>query len=141
MIFVLWTYSGWHEAAYIVAEVKDRARNIPLALMLGTVAVTVIYLLVNAAYLFGLGFEGRSAPRIAANLLGSGLAGYGARRDQLADRDLRARRHQRHDLHDGAHLLGVRRRPSPVSAAEPLEPTLGDAGARPRGAGTDQRAR
>ena len=58
MIFVLWTYSGWHEAAYIVAEAKNHTRNIPLALMIGTLAVTVIYVLVNLALLYGLDFAG-----------------------------------------------------------------------------------
>src|SRR5262245_38212556 len=56
MVLVLWAYSGWHEAAYVVAEIKDRRRNIPRALLWGTVAVTAIYLLVNLAYLYGLGF-------------------------------------------------------------------------------------
>src|SRR5437899_2745763 len=41
MIQVLWTYSGWHEAAYAAAEVKDGRRNIPTALLLGTLTVTV----------------------------------------------------------------------------------------------------
>jgi amino acid transporter len=58
MILVLWTYSGWHEAAYIVAEVKNPRRNLPLALILGTAAVTGVYLLVNGAVLVALGFEG-----------------------------------------------------------------------------------
>ena len=79
MIFVLWTYSGWHEAAYIVAEAKNHTRNIPLALILGTSIVTVIYVLINCAYLFGLGFEGAREKNIAVNLLNSVWPGYGAR--------------------------------------------------------------
>lgn len=69
MILVLWTYAGWHEAAYIAAEVKDGRRNIPRALILGTLAVTIIYLLVNLAYLLGLGFVEAKRSGIAANLL------------------------------------------------------------------------
>src|SRR5687768_12580883 len=57
MIFVLWTYAGWNEAAYVAAEVKDGRRNIPKALILGTLAVTLIYLVVNVAYLYGTGME------------------------------------------------------------------------------------
>jgi len=83
MIFVLWTYSGWHEAAYIAMEVRNRRRNVPLALCLGTVAVTLIYLLVNAAILLGLGFEkARSAPALAAAVLAlapGSLGGLGSR--------------------------------------------------------------
>jgi amino acid transporter len=70
MILVLWTYSGWHEAAYVAAEVKDRRRNLPRALLLGTTAVTVIYLLVNMAYLLGLGFEGARSGTLAVDLVG-----------------------------------------------------------------------
>jgi APA family basic amino acid/polyamine antiporter len=70
MIFVLWTYSGWHEAAYVAAEVKDRRRNLPRSLLLATAAVTVIYVLVNAAYLVGLGFAQARSPTLAADLVG-----------------------------------------------------------------------
>ncbi len=80
MILVLWTYAGWHEAAYVAAEVKDRRRNLPRALLLGTAAVTVIYLLVNVAYLLGLGFEGtRRSPTLAADLIDRLWPGQGGR--------------------------------------------------------------
>src|SRR5208282_5011836 len=54
LVFVLWTYAGWHEGGYIAAEVRNRRRNLPWALLLGTAAVIAIYLLVNVAYLVGL---------------------------------------------------------------------------------------
>jgi basic amino acid/polyamine antiporter, APA family len=79
MIFILWTYSGWHEAAYIVAETRHRTRNIPLALILGTSIVTVIYVLVNLGYLFGLGVAGASNDNAAEALLNLAWPGYGAR--------------------------------------------------------------
>lgn len=69
MILVLWTYSGWHEAAYVVAEAKNHARNIPLALMLGTTIVTIIYLIVNLAILSALGFEGAQQEDTAAHVV------------------------------------------------------------------------
>ena len=69
MILVLWTYSGWHEAAYVVSEAKNHARNIPLALMLGTAIVTVIYLLVNLAILSALGFDGAKQENAAAHVV------------------------------------------------------------------------
>lgn len=81
MVPVLWTYSGWQEAAYVVAEIKDRRRNIARALLWGTAAVTVIYVVVNTAYLYGLGFpaiRARGDP-IAAKMLALALPGYGAR--------------------------------------------------------------
>ncbi len=79
MIFVLWTYSGWHEAAYIVAEAKNHTRNIPLALMIGTAVVTLIYLLVNLALLYGLGFDGARDERATEMLLELAWPTYGAR--------------------------------------------------------------
>ena len=51
LILVLYTYGGWNDAAFIVAEMKDKRRSIPRALLLGTAGVALIYLLVNAAYL------------------------------------------------------------------------------------------
>jgi amino acid transporter len=66
LIMVLWTYAGWHEAAYVAAEVQNRRRNLPLALIVGTGAVLVLYLLVNVAYLVGLGYEGAADSRMVA---------------------------------------------------------------------------
>jgi amino acid transporter len=48
----MWTYDGWADLAYLGGEVKDPARNLPRALLLGTVAIIVIYLAVNLAYLY-----------------------------------------------------------------------------------------
>ena len=72
LIAALWTYAGWHEGAYVAAEVKNSRRNLPLALILGTCAVTIIYLLINAALLAGLGFDAaRSSHVLAVDLLRS----------------------------------------------------------------------
>jgi len=79
LILVLYTYGGWNDAAFIVAEMKDKRRNIPRALLLGTAGVAVIYLLVNAAYLNGLGFSGaRQSSAIAADVLQGALGPAGA---------------------------------------------------------------
>jgi amino acid transporter len=70
MIFVLYTYGGWNDAAFVVAEMRNAQRNIPRALMLGTGLVTVVYVLVNAAYLWSLGFDrARHSSAIAAEVL------------------------------------------------------------------------
>ena len=57
MIFVLFVFGGWNEMAYVGAEVRNPRRNILRALVLGTLAVTAIYLLANLAFLRALGFE------------------------------------------------------------------------------------
>jgi amino acid transporter len=80
MIMVLFSYAGWHEAAYVTAEVRDRRRNLPLALLGGTALVTLLYVLLNTAYLAGLGFEGvRRSPAVAADLLTAVLGPAGGR--------------------------------------------------------------
>jgi APA family basic amino acid/polyamine antiporter len=68
MILVLWTYAGWHEAAYIASEVKNNRRNLPLALICGTLVVTVLYLAVNVALILGLGVQGARSDSAAADL-------------------------------------------------------------------------
>lgn len=54
LIPVMFTYSGWNAAAYVAEEIRDPGRNVPLALGLGTVAVIVIYFLLNLLYLYVL---------------------------------------------------------------------------------------
>jgi amino acid transporter len=57
LILVLFTYGGWNEMAYVAAEVRNPKRNIVRAMVLGMVTVTVIYVLVNGAFLYTLGYE------------------------------------------------------------------------------------
>ena len=66
MIFVLFTYGGWNEMAYVAAEVKNPRRNIVRALVLGSAAVTVLYLLVNGAFLYTLGYAGLATSKAVA---------------------------------------------------------------------------
>ncbi|MCS3919641.1 amino acid permease [Fervidibacter sacchari] len=80
MIFVLLTYGGWNEAAYISAELKDVRRNMLRALMLSIGAITVIYLLVNFAYLKGLGLAAMAKSEVvAADLLRNAWGDLGAK--------------------------------------------------------------
>ncbi|MCI0376416.1 MAG: amino acid permease, partial [Gemmataceae bacterium] len=78
MILVLWTYSGWHEAAYVVSEVKEPRRNLPRALLLGTAAVTIVYLAFNAGVLLVLGWEGAKTKGFAMLALAQALGEHGA---------------------------------------------------------------
>jgi len=66
LIFVLFTYGGWNEMAYVAAEVQDARRNIVRALCLGMGAVVGLYLLVNGAFLYALGYGGLKASRAVA---------------------------------------------------------------------------
>ncbi len=54
LIFISFAYSGWNAAAYLGAEIKNPARNIPLSLFWGTLIVMVLYLLLNVAFIYAL---------------------------------------------------------------------------------------
>jgi amino acid transporter len=70
MIFILLTYGGWNEAAYLSAELRDVRRNMVRVLVLSVVAVVTVYLLVNLAFLHVIGLEGlRASEAIAADLM------------------------------------------------------------------------
>jgi APA family basic amino acid/polyamine antiporter len=57
LIFVAFAYFGWNAASYIGAEIRKPERNLPLALIIGTVIVTILYVLVNHAYLTAVPIE------------------------------------------------------------------------------------
>jgi basic amino acid/polyamine antiporter, APA family len=70
MIFVLFTYGGWNEAAYLAGEVRDARRNMLRILVIGLLGVTALYLLVNIAYVAALGLGGmRESKAVAADLM------------------------------------------------------------------------
>jgi len=70
MIFVLLTYGGWNEAAYIAGEVRDPQRNMRRILVGGILLITVLYLVVNLAYFSALGLHGmRDSQAVAAELM------------------------------------------------------------------------
>ena len=54
LIAVFWTYDGWYSVSCTAGEVKKPGRNIPLSLILGTLSITLIYLLVNLVYVLAL---------------------------------------------------------------------------------------
>jgi APA family basic amino acid/polyamine antiporter len=58
MIAVLFAYGGWATATFVSGEIKDAARTLPRALILGTAGVVALYLGVNAACLHALGPAG-----------------------------------------------------------------------------------
>ncbi|WP_241330481.1 APC family permease [Chryseobacterium arthrosphaerae] len=47
LVFVTYSYTGWNSASYIAGEIKDVQKNLPKSLIIGTVFVTVSYVLVN----------------------------------------------------------------------------------------------
>ena len=52
LISVLWAYDGWADLSFVGGEVRDASRNLPRALVAGTLAIIGIYLITNIAYLY-----------------------------------------------------------------------------------------
>jgi basic amino acid/polyamine antiporter, APA family len=79
MVFAMWVYGGWNEMASVAAEVRNPERNIFRALMLGTLAVTGIYLLGTAAFFNALGYQGTvsAGDTIAASVMKLRFEGWG----------------------------------------------------------------
>ena len=71
LVFVLLTFGGWNESAYVSAEVRGGPRTMVWVIVASMLVLTAIYLLVNLALLMGLGFKGLASSKTAASdLLG-----------------------------------------------------------------------
>ncbi len=67
LIAIMWTYDGWADLSFMGGEVKDPGRTLPMALLLGTGAIVVVYLLLNVAYIYLVPLpEMAQSPLIAA---------------------------------------------------------------------------
>jgi len=79
LVFVLLTYGGWNEAVYISAELRNVQRNMARSLFWSLGIITGLYLLVNFAYLNGLGLQGMaSSEAVAADMMRQTLGVPGA---------------------------------------------------------------
>jgi APA family basic amino acid/polyamine antiporter len=58
MIGIFWSYGGWHHASYLAGETHQPQKNVPRAMILGTIIVSLMYVMANWAYLKLLGVEG-----------------------------------------------------------------------------------
>ncbi|MFP8879678.1 MAG: amino acid permease [Myxococcota bacterium] len=52
LVWISFAYSGWNAAVYVGGEVSDPDRNLPRSLVLGTLIVTVLYLAMNAVFVY-----------------------------------------------------------------------------------------
>jgi basic amino acid/polyamine antiporter, APA family len=85
LVFVLFTYGGWNEAAYLSAEVRGGHRAIVGTLVTSIAIITILYVATNASLLAGLGFgdlaKSKAAPadvvvRAFGEAAGQALAGF-----------------------------------------------------------------
>ena len=80
MVFVLLTYGGWNEAAYLSGELRDPGRTMVRALVWSLAFVTALYLLINWTFLATLGVAGVAGSKaVAADVVHQTLGSTGAR--------------------------------------------------------------
>lgn len=72
---VLFSYLGWNSSVYVASEIRQPGRNVPRSLFLGVGICTVIYLLVNAVYLFAIPVEALRETRNAGEAAARALFG------------------------------------------------------------------
>lgn len=78
LVPVLFAFGGWQQTNFIAEELRDPARDLPRALVLGVLIVVACYLLVNLSYLRALGVTGLAASRApAADTVGALLGDRG----------------------------------------------------------------
>jgi amino acid transporter len=71
LVPIMWAYDGWADITYMSGEVKDPGRNLPRALILGTLMIILVYVSINAAYLYMVPIgEMAGQPLIAATAAG-----------------------------------------------------------------------
>lgn len=79
MAAVMWTYDGWSDVGAIAGEVKNPSRTLPRIFVLNTIAVTALYVGVNAVYLLLVPLDQmRGMDNVAPHVLGLLLGGAGA---------------------------------------------------------------
>jgi basic amino acid/polyamine antiporter, APA family len=79
VVAALWAYYGWHETSYNAAEFRNPQRDLPKALVFGTMIVSATYLLANVAYYAVLTpLQVAQSPRVASTALAAILGASAA---------------------------------------------------------------
>lgn len=70
LVAALWAYDGWNNVSMVSSEIRNPQKNLPLALIFGTLGVMAIYILANLAYFYVLPASGVAAgDRVAAEMM------------------------------------------------------------------------
>jgi APA family basic amino acid/polyamine antiporter len=78
LIAVFWAYDGWVYITWVAGEVKEPRRNVPLAMVLGVLAVAVIYIAMNLTYIYALPLQEVAKHETIAHAAAAALFSPGA---------------------------------------------------------------
>ena len=80
LVFVMYSFSGWNAATYIIGEVRLPERNVPRAMLIGTLIVLVLYVALNAVFLHTAPIDKLAGQLDVARISGSYIFGeFGGR--------------------------------------------------------------
>lgn len=80
LVFVMYSYSGWNAATYIIGEIKDPPRALPRALLFGTLIVVALYVALNAVFLYTTPISALAGQIDVAVIAGTHIFGEGGGR-------------------------------------------------------------
>ncbi len=75
LVFVMYSFSGWNAATYIIGEMRDADQNLPRALFTGTLIVLVLYVALNAVFLHTAPIDKLAGQIDVARIAGSYIFG------------------------------------------------------------------
>jgi APA family basic amino acid/polyamine antiporter len=75
LVFVVYAYTGWNASAYIAGNLENPKRNLPLSLVAGTLLVVIIYLLLNAMFMYSASFAELNGQNDIGNVVAFKLFG------------------------------------------------------------------
>jgi basic amino acid/polyamine antiporter, APA family len=85
LVGALWAYDGWNNVSMVSSEIRNPERNLPRALILGTLAVIATYILINIAYFYVLGpAEVAQTSQVAAGMMARLFGSVGAKAVTIA---------------------------------------------------------
>lgn len=75
LVFVMYSYSGWNAATYIAGDVREPERTLPTAMLIATVVVMVLYVLLNAVFLYSTPIAAMAGQLNVAQIAGEHIFG------------------------------------------------------------------
>ena len=75
LVFVMYSFSGWNAATYIIGEMRAPQRNLPRAMLAGTLIVLVLYVALNAVFLYATPIDKLAGQIDVAVIAGSAIFG------------------------------------------------------------------
>ena len=75
LVYVMFAYSGWNASSYIVGSLENPKKNLPFSLVIGTIVVTVLYILLNFVFMYTSSFSDLAGQADIGNVVAKKILG------------------------------------------------------------------